>query len=110
MQQLTKRILSFILLSVFLFYITPKELLHAFTHHTDTQHEPVKSGLQISNEHHHCELLKLDQQFSAWDVQLPHHNFENTTPSYPDILGGKANHTFYSKWFSSQSSRGPPVA
>lgn len=57
---------------VFVTYITPKEIFHAFTHHIDTEHIALteKDGLKISNEHHHCELLKVDQQFTAADVLI----------------------------------------
>jgi hypothetical protein len=78
MSALHKRILSFLLLTVFSLYITPKEVFHAFTHHSDTEHAVTNfDGLHFDTEHHHCELLKLDQQFTAVEFALPFYEFEH---------------------------------
>jgi len=84
MSALQKRILSFLLLTVFCLYVTPKEVFHAFSHHTDTEHHIVDTqGLHFDSEHHHCELLKLDQQFTAAQIDLPYFDFEQL-PQYVD--------------------------
>jgi len=59
-----RHILSFCLLCIFILYIIPKEIYHGFMHHHDTVHVHlnVKNGLQIDKEHHHCELLKYEQE------------------------------------------------
>jgi hypothetical protein len=69
-----KRIFTFVLLLTFCFYITPKEVLHVFTHHHDTEHVLV-GGNHFEEQHHHCELLKIDQQFSAHKMDIPFYDF-----------------------------------
>lgn len=49
-----------IVLSVF---IVPKELLHAFSGHTDTEHHEVlddPGSVSLEVQHQHCALLKLE--------------------------------------------------
>jgi hypothetical protein len=78
-----KRIVSFVFLLVFSIYITPKEIYHVFTHHIDTEHSlELNHGLQISNQHHHCELLKVDQHFTSSDVTIPFYEFYHTITFY----------------------------
>lgn len=69
-----KRIFAILLLVSFCFYITPKEVLHVFTHHHDTEHLLV-NGSHFEEQHHHCELLKIDQAFSAPNVEFPFFDF-----------------------------------
>jgi len=55
-----KRFFASIILIVFCFYITPKDIFHLFTHHDDTEHLTPKSNEQhFDKEHHHCNLLKI---------------------------------------------------
>jgi hypothetical protein len=72
-----KQIISFLLLGVFVTYITPKEIFHAFTRHNDTEHRigHNPNQLEVGSEHHHCELMKLDQQFAASDISIPFFSF-----------------------------------
>lgn len=74
-----KRIVSIVLLAVFVLYNIPKEIYHGWTHHNDTTHQRfgIKGKLHLSNQHHHCELLKIDQQFVSTDVHIPVYNFSN---------------------------------
>ena len=73
----SKRIVSFLLLCVFIIYCTPKEIYHAFTNHKDTVHHTTV-GLRISGEHHHCELLKADQHFHISIIDFPYYSFLQT--------------------------------
>lgn len=72
-----KQIISFLLLGVFLTYITPKEIFHAFTSHNDTEHNITHNPnqLEVGSEHHHCELMKLDQQFASSAISIPYFSF-----------------------------------
>ncbi len=110
MQLQTKRIFSILLLGVFVLYSTPKELYHAFTHHTDTVHKLVcsKDGLQISNEHHHCELLKIDQQFSAATIQIPFYDFSWKQFFFSIALKAMQEKCLHSNVYSCKQLRAPP--
>jgi hypothetical protein len=94
---------------MFSLYVTPKEVFHAFSHHTDTEHHIFDTqGLHIDAEHHHCELLKLDQQFTAAQIDLPYFDFERL-PQYLDL----PNIAFYTSYksqddFNCHFLRGPP--
>ncbi len=107
----TKRILSFILLCVFSLYITPKEILHAFVSHQDTEHHAthLKNQLEISATHHHCELMKMDQQFASNEVSIPFYDFQK--PSYfeqKQILGFLCSFRFSENQVCNPL-RGPPI-
>jgi hypothetical protein len=66
------RFFASLILIVFCFYITPKEVLHLFTHHADTEHLVIHPSEQhFEKEHHHCILLKVDQHFSAPSFEIP---------------------------------------
>jgi hypothetical protein len=106
-----KRYISFILLCVFCLYITPKEIFHAFVTHTDTEHTTLfaDNHLEISAEHHHCDLMKIDQQFASADISVPYYDFQvdsyfaqqNEFIVSHVILASKAN--------ACNPLRGPPV-
>ncbi len=90
-------------------YVTPKEVFHAFTHHVDTEHTlGQEHGLHISNQHHHCELLKVDQQFTASDIEVPFYNFEK--PHFYFFQQKKSIYITHSLNGNaiSYSQRGPP--
>ena len=71
-----KRFFASLILIVFCFYITPKEVLHLFTHHADTEHLVIHpSEKHFEKEHHHCSLLKVDQHFSAPSFEIPFIDF-----------------------------------
>lgn len=61
---LKRRILALALGILFGMYIMPKEIVHAFQSHTDTEHHAY-DGLQIESAHHHCFLLKADQALTS---------------------------------------------
>jgi len=67
----TKRICSVLLLVLFSWFVTPKEVLHAFSHHVDSEHTDTGHRLQFTKAHHHCALLQADQQFNATGIELP---------------------------------------
>ncbi len=69
-----KRFFSCFILVAFCFYITPKEVLHFFTEHEDTEHS-IANGCHFEEQHHHCDLLKIDQQFSAPSFEIPFFDF-----------------------------------
>jgi hypothetical protein len=110
MKMQAKRILALIFLGVFFLYITPKEVYHAFTHHNDSSHTTLsdKDGLQISNEHHHCELLKIDQSFSAFNIEIPYHDFELKPAFYVSFNGLLLEENYTHQFSSTHYLRGPP--
>lgn len=57
---LKRRLLALVLGILFGTYIIPKEILHVFQSHNDTEHH-AHDGLRIESAHHHCFLLKSDQ-------------------------------------------------
>lgn len=72
MNAFLKRILATATMVVFVTYSIPKEFYHIFSSHTDTQHEAHSSGvLEITGLHHHCQLLKADQQMTALAFEFP---------------------------------------
>lgn len=86
--------------------------MHAFTHHTDTQHD-AHSGLgelQISSPHHHCELLKLDQQFSAFDVSIQAMDIHEVLPVYGCFTSQVIDVRLPQDVLTGQGLRGPPIA
>jgi hypothetical protein len=68
-----KQYIAAALLCLFMVYITPKEVWHLFASHHDTTHTASSHTgypLTLSAAHHHCELMKADQHFSAHEVSL----------------------------------------
>ncbi len=57
-----RRLLAFILLAFFVVYTTPRELWHAMADHHDTVHHHDEQGTHIEPQHHHCDILKYNQQ------------------------------------------------
>ncbi len=85
--------------------------MHALTHHLDTEHHVVndKDGLAISNPHHHCELLKMDQQFAAFDIHLPWYDF-SVRPYFFDLsFISDLKEIVHSNVYSCRQLRAPPV-
>lgn len=109
MKHQVRSIVSLLLLLVFSGYITPKEVMHMFSHHEDTEHcHSLDHDLQISAEHHHCELLKADQQFSVDDYHFFQYDF-----SKPETNVYKERSSFYKSFLQASitkqlSLRGPP--
>lgn len=106
-----KRIISFILLCVFSLYITPKEIYHAFVTHTDTEHtvSHLKNHLEITTEHHHCELMKADQHFVSSDISIPFYTFQKTIhfAKQKEFVTTQFIHSSYTG--TSNPLRGPPA-
>ncbi|UYQ92047.1 hypothetical protein MKQ68_18330 [Chitinophaga horti] len=98
-----------VLLGVFSFYITPRDYLHHFAGHADTQDEAPAAhvdGLTISEHHTHCDWLQWEV-----DTYLPSHQ---TYLAGADVLFGVfmpalpiAVTTVDSYFFA---LRGPPAA
>ncbi|MGI9192456.1 MAG: hypothetical protein ACR2IL_10065 [Chitinophagaceae bacterium] len=59
-----RRIVAMLLGILFGWYITPKELMHVFQHHNDTEHHAT-DGLRLESAHHHCSLMKVDQSLCS---------------------------------------------
>jgi len=85
--------------------------MHALTHHLDTEHHVVndKDGLAISNPHHHCELLKIDQQFSATDFQIPFYEFLLHPGFFEISLKSQQEKMLHGNFFACKQLRAPPV-
>lgn len=92
-------------------YITPKEVYHLFTSHHDTKHHHITKhdGLRISSEHHHCELSKIDQQFSAGDIKLSYHDFSKLELYFSIVVQNKFNQIALQGIIVERILRGPPV-
>ena len=104
-----RSIMSIILLIAFSWFSTPKEIIHLFSNHHDTLHV-VDDGvdLHFSAEHHHCELLKVDQHFTAPTFDFPYFDFEQISLFYltPEICFYTGQ---YAKLYPQEiSPRGPP--
>ncbi len=71
----SKNILAVFLLFIFSFYLIPKEIIHTLVPHKDTIHCEKSNITQVSEEHIHCELLKIDQHFVSNAFELPFYDF-----------------------------------
>lgn len=109
MCRLLQKIVSISLLSLFLLFIVPTHLLHHFVSHTDTRHICETKGLHISNAHHHCSLLQIDQDINKLPFNL---FFVLTVPcmmyemSKPILLN---KNCFLHKIENNISDRAPPA-
>jgi len=105
-----KRLISSFILLAFCFYITPKEVLHLFTHHSDTEHHVVNlNEHHFEIEHHHCALLKADQHFSAPSFEIPFFVFSVNDAFFinSSIIFNKEIISLFS--CTSKQLRAPPV-
>lgn len=93
-------------------YITPKEVYHLFSSHHDSKHYSAANndGLQISVEHHHCELSKIDQQFSASAINFIPHDFSKLELFFSNIVATKVNKVALRNFIAERILRGPPAA
>lgn len=105
-----KRLGSIFLLFFFLVYITPSEVLHSLTSHTDTRHEKHDGdGLRIDPEHHHCKLLQDIQKLDADGLFVPLHDFKVKTNYVVSIKYTLAAEPLVTLVYSTQADRAPPV-
>ncbi len=106
-----KRVISFILLCVFSLYITPKEIYHAFVTHSDSEHtiSHAKNHLEITAEHHHCELMKADQHFISSDILIPYYSFQKIVHSAKQKEFVTIQHFYSSYTDTGNPLRGPPA-
>ncbi len=109
LRQQAVKIVSWVMLAVFLIGVAPTEYLHnALYHHHDTVHPVYKKGeIVITQKHIHCAFLGFvfapyvaaDKQFLLFeDVRV--HTANYVLPSY---------HFRYSSQHTVTSLRGPPV-
>lgn len=103
-----RRLIAFLMVILFGWYITPKEIIHVFQHHVDSAHY-AKQGMRIDAAHHHCTLLKVDQSLSKIEP-----------PSFFNFCPFHCNYGSVTNWFGysekplhgnegAKKSRGPPV-
>jgi hypothetical protein len=104
---LKRRLLALVLGLLFGMYITPKEIVHVFQSHTDTEHHG-QDGLRIESAHHHCFLLKADQALSSIEppsfLSVPEPKEGYFMPSYTASFISKPLQGNY----LIKKSRGPP--
>jgi hypothetical protein len=104
---LKRRLLALVLGILFGMYITPKEIVHIFQSHTDTEHH-VQDGLRIESAHHHCFLLKADQALTSVEpplfLSVPEPNAVYIVPCYSAHFISKPLQGNY----LIKKSRGPP--
>jgi hypothetical protein len=101
-----QKFITFFLLAVLSFFITPKELIHEFHHHEDSTDVVCMDDCKdhIGNQHQHCDILQLTTP------PLYHHvaafSFHSVSFSFSFLLKNTAAyiadpiHTFF--------LRGPP--
>ena len=83
--------------------------MHLFTHHKDTEHvESHGHGLHITGEHHHCELLKADQYFSADEYNFFHYDFSQKDLFLFDVRQSSYKGHYKPLYVEQISLRGPP--
>lgn len=105
-----KNIATFLLL-LFLQYSFPKELYHVFVSHTDTEHcVEIKNRLNISNEHHHCALIKADQLLESIEPIQFFIDFSKATFLEPKNLFFSKNKKILSPYLKLYRGRAPPVS
>ena len=106
-----KQIISSLLLFIFCVFITPKEVIHAFANHTDTEHSHthLHHQLEISSAHHHCELMKADQQFASFDIEIPYYSFEQSCTFFVKNTSSFNTSTLKEKKYSHKQLRAPPL-
>ncbi len=99
---------SAILLSVFVWYILPKEIVHVFVKHQDTIHI-YADGLHFEGEHHHCLLSKVDQHFNALIVTFAVFQVSKKVHPLPSqvLLPREVYDVFF--FYPDISLRGPPT-
>lgn len=84
--------------------------MHMFAHHEDTEHvESHGHGLHISAEHHHCELLKADQYFSADEYHFFSYDFSPKVLHFFSTQESFYTSTYRPLYVEQISLRGPPV-
>ena len=106
---LHKRILSALLLILFSWLVTPKELWHVFTHHEDSRHTDTGHRLQFTKAHHHCSLLQADQQFIAAGVEIPQYDLAKVLPPAVSKPESKYEAPLLLSIRTQHSLRGPPA-
>lgn len=108
MKKLVQKLGAVILLGVFCIYITPRDYLHHFASHEDTQDEVCKTvpgdGPSLSTQHQHCEWLHwaVEAYIDAPVIGIP-----STPYVYETLLQELPAHTFqYPPYYF--SLRAPP--
>ncbi|MBL7765964.1 MAG: hypothetical protein JNJ58_07730 [Chitinophagaceae bacterium] len=105
-----RRFWSFILLGIFLAYATPRDLIHLLAMHHDTKHEHShQHDLQIDPEHHHCEILKLEQHFSVAVIPSGETDFQRLPEFFISNTLTELNSRLLHASAYSLPERGPPA-
>lgn len=110
MRKLPKYI-SLFLLAVISFFIVPKEAFHELYGHEDTEHETHRhcasaSGINIEEEHQHCEILNFNVPLYCFSCSFFALHPDAAEAFYP-IAGCSFNFTAL---FNLSLLRAPPVA
>ncbi|MCK6638572.1 MAG: hypothetical protein L6Q81_00685 [Bacteroidia bacterium] len=106
MHRILTRLISVLILAVFVFYTIPHEAVHIFYDHEDTEHAECAGSddLTISEKHVHCDFLSgYETDYVVADIILAPENVSAYYRNYiPEIY-------FSVEIFNSfTDSRGPP--
>ena len=99
--------LALFLLAISSLFVLPKEIVHEFCDHHDTEDVAyaINHDISISAEHQHCEVLQIFYQpYSAFVVE-----YDFTTIVQDAILNTFYHPDLSSVVFSSPDIRGPPT-
>lgn len=104
MRSFGKKITAWLLLLAFVFAITPKEFIHAFSGHEDTVDHHTDGSITIGSYHTHCQVLQLQvNPFKETDKTiLPVIEASGTQENFP----APAVHDFITAAYT--ALRGPP--
>lgn len=101
-----KRMLSLIMLSIFLYSSTPRSLLHeAFANHKDTIDKPLHNQHEIGPRHVHC--LFMHMHLAPYTPPTLQITFINTWIQFSFQPSGYS--LIYAQSLSIQRLRAPPV-
>lgn len=95
---------------MFCFYITPKEVLHLFSHHEDSEHSILNKGVHFEKKHHHCSLLNIDQDFSSISFEIPFYDFSKSALFFITFQKSIRNDFISSFIVSIKQLRAPPFS
>lgn len=105
-----KKLVSIGLLLSFLVYITPSEVLHVLTSHSDTRHGAHDhEGLRIDPEHHHCKLLQDIQKLDVTGLTWPMPVFEAEIIYFVSLKFSLSTEPLEPQTCSALADRAPPV-
>jgi|ERR1041385_2330700 hypothetical protein len=102
-----RRFFSIFLLAIISFYSVPKELLHAFSSHHDTEDVICTDycAHHFTNEHKHCEMLQLSVPPLHYSLQ----NFSFVLSGLLMIAPAEKTHEYHFSLSPFLFFRGPPA-